>query len=132
MGWGAPRIHGERLKLGVKYLELRARSIKTRYRRPRSQTRRTFIENHADCLAAIDFFIVPSVTLRVLYVLIVLSHDRRHIVHFNVSAHPCVSDSSLRPALIRRGEADGAGRIGTANRVVATRAKRERHDASFG
>jgi hypothetical protein len=59
-----------------------------RYRKPPSQTWRTFIENHADCLAAIDFFIVPTATFRVLYVFIVLSHDRRHIVHFNVTAHP--------------------------------------------
>ena len=57
-------------------------------RKPPSQTWRTFLDNHADCLAAIDFFTVPTATFRILYVFIVLSHDRRHIVHFNVTAHP--------------------------------------------
>jgi hypothetical protein len=55
---------------------------------PPSQTWRTFLENHADCIAGIDFFTVPTATFRILYVFIVLSHDRRHIVHFNVTAHP--------------------------------------------
>ena len=59
-----------------------------RHQKPPSQTWRTFLENHADCIAGIDFFTVPTVTFRVLYVFIVLSHDRRHIVHFNVTAHP--------------------------------------------
>jgi transposase InsO family protein len=88
VGWGAPRIHGELLKLGVKISQATVSKYMARYRKPPSQTWRTFIENHADCLAAIDFFIVPTATFRVLYVFIVLSHDRRHIVHFNVTAHP--------------------------------------------
>jgi transposase InsO family protein len=88
VGWGAPCIHGELLKLGVKISQATVSKYMARYRKPPSQTWRTFIENHADCLAAIDFFIVPTATFRVLYVFIVLSHDRRHIVHFNVTAHP--------------------------------------------
>jgi hypothetical protein len=56
--------------------------------KPPSQTWRTFLENHADCMAGIDFFTVPTVTFRILYVFIVLSHDRRQVVHFNVTEHP--------------------------------------------
>ena len=87
-GWGAPRIHGELLKLGLKISQATVSKYMARHRKPPSQTWRTFIENHADCLAAIDFFIVPTATFRVLYVFIVLSQDRRQIVHFNVTAHP--------------------------------------------
>ena len=57
-------------------------------RQPPSQTWRTFLENHAGCMAGIDFFTVPTATFRILYVFIVLSHDRRHVVHFNVTEHP--------------------------------------------
>jgi len=56
--------------------------------KPPSQTWRTFLENHADCLAGIDFFTVPTATFRILYVFIVLSHDRRQVAHFNVTEHP--------------------------------------------
>ena len=59
-----------------------------RYQKPPSQTWRTFLGNHTECLAAIDFFTVPTAGFRVLYVLIVLSHDRRRVVHFNVTEHP--------------------------------------------
>jgi transposase InsO family protein len=57
-------------------------------RKPPSQTWRTFLNNHADCLAAMDFFTVPTARFRVLYVFIVLSHDRREVVHFNATEHP--------------------------------------------
>ena len=59
-----------------------------RHRNPPSQTWRTFLENHADCIVGIDFFTVPTATFHILYMFIVLSHDRRHIVRFNVTAHP--------------------------------------------
>ncbi len=59
-----------------------------RQQNPPSQTWRTFLENNADCIAGIDFFTVPTAIFRILYVFIVLSHDRRHIVHFNVTARP--------------------------------------------
>ena len=87
-GWGAPRIHGELLKLGLEISQATVSKYMARHRKPPSQTWRTFIENHADCLAAIDFFIVPTATFRVLYVFIVLSQNRRQIVHFNVTTHP--------------------------------------------
>jgi transposase InsO family protein len=88
VGWGAPRIHGELLKLGIDISQATVSKYMVRHRKPPSQTWRTFLENHADCIAGIDFFTVPTATFRILYVFIVLSHDRRHIVHFNVTAHP--------------------------------------------
>ena len=88
VGWGAPRIHGELLKLGIEVSQATVSKYMVRQRQPPSQTWRTFLENHADCIAGIDFFTVPTATFRILYVFIVLSHDRRHIVHFNVTAHP--------------------------------------------
>ena len=59
-----------------------------RQQKPPSQTWRTFLENHAYCIAGIDFFAVPAATFRILYVYIVRSHDRRRVVHFNVTEHP--------------------------------------------
>ncbi len=88
VGWGAPRIHGELLKLGIEISQATVSKYMDRQQTPPSQTWRTFLENHTDCLAAIDFFTVPTATFRVLYVFIVLSQDRRHIVHFNVTAQP--------------------------------------------
>ena len=88
IGWGAPRIHGELLKPGIDISQAAVSKYMVRQQKPPSQTWRTFLENHADCTAGIDFFTVPSATFRILYVFIVLSHDHRHIVHFNVTAHP--------------------------------------------
>jgi len=88
VGWGAPRIHGELLKLGIYISQATVSKYMVRQKKPPSQTWRTFLENHADCTAGIDFFTIPTATFRILYVFIVLSHDRRHIVHFNVTAHP--------------------------------------------
>src|SRR3712207_892165 len=59
-----------------------------RQRQPPSQTWRTFLENHCKELVSIDFFTVPTATFRVLFVLIVLAHDRRRVIHFNVTEHP--------------------------------------------
>ena len=59
-----------------------------RSRKPPSQTWRTFLENHANQLVSIDFFTVPTIRFQVLYVFLVLAHDRRRILHFNVTAHP--------------------------------------------
>ncbi len=88
IGWGAPRIHGELLKLGIEISQATVSKYMARQQIPPSQTWRTFLENHADCIAGIDFFTVPTATFRILYVFIVLSHDRRHIMHFNVTTHP--------------------------------------------
>jgi len=86
--WGAPRIHGELLKLGIDIGETSVGKYLGRHRKPPSQTWRTFLENHVNSMVSVDFFTVPTLTFRVLYVFLVLAHDRRRIVHFNVTAHP--------------------------------------------
>jgi len=88
IGWGAPRIHGELLKLGIEVSQATVSKYMLRSKKPPSQTWRVFLNNHADCLAAMDFFTVPTAGFRVLYVFIVLSHDRRRVVHFNATQHP--------------------------------------------
>jgi len=87
-GWGAPRIHGELLKLGIDIGESSVSKYMVRCRKPPSQTWRTFLENHAKQLVSIDFFTVPTIRFHVLYVFLILAHDRRRILHFNVTAHP--------------------------------------------
>jgi transposase InsO family protein len=86
--WGAPRIHGELLKLGIDIGETSVGKYIVRNRKPPSQTWRTFLENHVNTTVSIDFFTVPTIRFQVLYVFLVLAHDRRRIVHFNVTAHP--------------------------------------------
>ncbi len=86
--WGAPRIHGELLKLGIEIAETTVAHYLVRRRPPPSQTWRTFLTNHVSQLVAVDFFVVPTLTCRVLFVFIVLAHDRRQILHFNVTGHP--------------------------------------------
>jgi putative transposase len=87
--WGAPRIHRELRKLGIEIAPATAaKYLGRRPRKPSSETWRTFLTSHVSQLASIDFFTVPTATFRVLFVFIVLSHDRRRIVHANVTAHP--------------------------------------------
>jgi putative transposase len=86
--WGAPRIHGELGKLGVEVSERTVSRLLRRPRRPPSQTWRTFLTNHVATLVSIDFFTVPTLTGRVLFVFVVLMHHRRRIVHVNVTEHP--------------------------------------------
>ena len=85
--WGAPRIHGE-LKLGIEVAPSTAGKYLRSRRNPPSQIWRTFLTNHKKQTASMDFFTVPTATFRVLFVLIVLSHDRRRVMHFNVTDHP--------------------------------------------
>src|SRR5713226_2559721 len=87
-GWGAPRIHGELLKLGFQLSQATVAKYMVRSRKPPSQTWRTFLENHTKDLVAADFFVVPTVLFRVLFVSVILSHERRRVVHFGVTAHP--------------------------------------------
>ena len=88
IGWGAPRIHGELLKLGIEVSQATVSKYMIRSKKPPSQTWRAFLSNHEESLAAMDFFTVPTARFRVLYVFIVLSQDRRQIVHFNATEHP--------------------------------------------
>jgi transposase InsO family protein len=76
------------LKLGLDIGESSVTKYMLRVHKPPSQTWRTFLENHVSQLASIDFFAVPTIRLQVLYVFLVLAHDRRRIVHCNVTAHP--------------------------------------------
>jgi putative transposase len=86
--WGAPRIHGELLKLGIEVGQATLAKYMVRRRQPPSQTWRTFLRNHVGQIVAADFFVVPTATCRLLFVLILLAHDRRRVVHFAVTAHP--------------------------------------------
>src|SRR3984885_273864 len=114
--WGAPRIHGELLKLGIEVGETSVGKYMVRHRKPPTQTWRTFLENHISQLVSVDFFTVPTIRFQVLYVFLVLAHERRRSLHFNVTAHPTARQNatmsrsplsaettslSLRPCLTR-------------------------------
>ncbi len=86
--WGAPRIESELRLLGYNVAERTIAKYLVRTRKPPSQTWRTFLDNHVPDLAAIDFFTVPTATFRVLYCFVVLRHERRKVVHFNVTTNP--------------------------------------------
>jgi transposase InsO family protein len=86
--WGAPRIHGELLKLGINISERSVSRLMPRRLQPPSQTWRTFLANHLNEIASVDLFTVPTMTFRVLFCLVVLRHDRRRVLHFNVTEHP--------------------------------------------
>jgi putative transposase len=88
--WGAPRIHGELLMLGFAVSERTISRWMKRAPRDPEPARRwlTFLRNHREAIAAMDFFTVPTITFSALYCFFVISHDRRRIVHFNVTKHP--------------------------------------------
>src|SRR6202049_4428598 len=86
--WGAPRIHGELLKLGIDIGQTSVAKYMAKRRRPPSQGWKTFLYNHADGIASIDLFVVPTISFRLLYGLLVLRHDRRRILWLAVTVHP--------------------------------------------
>jgi transposase InsO family protein len=87
--WGAPRIHGELLKLGITVAQRTVSKYMMRPpRRSTNQTWTTFLRNHLGQMVSVDFLTVPTLKFQVLYVFVVLSHARRRILHFNVTAHP--------------------------------------------
>jgi putative transposase len=86
--WGAPPIHGELDKLGIAVSERTVSRLLRRRRRPPSQTWRTFLTNHVTSLVSMDFFTVPTLTGRVLFVLVLVTHHRRRIVHLAITEHP--------------------------------------------
>ena len=94
--WGAPRIHGELRMLGIDMSERTVSRLLQRDPRPPSQTWKTFLMNHLASVASMDFFTVPALTERILFVLIVLSHNRRRIVHVNVTDHPTATWAAQR------------------------------------
>jgi transposase InsO family protein len=86
--WGAPRIHGELLKLGIDVSQTTVAKYMARNSRPPSQGWKTFLRNHADGIAAMDLFVVPTLSFRLLYGLLIMGHGRRQILWLGVTAHP--------------------------------------------
>ena len=84
--WGVPRIKAELHLLGYKVAESTVAKYRVRIRQPPSQTWKSFLRNRANEIVAIDFFVVPTVTFNILYGFVVLLHNRRQVVHFNVTA----------------------------------------------
>jgi hypothetical protein len=86
--WGAPRIHGELLKLGIDVGQTTVAKYMARRRRPPSQGWSTFLRNHAEGIASMDLFVVKTVSFRLLYGLLILRHGRRQLLRLDVTAHP--------------------------------------------
>src|SRR3979409_1065871 len=86
--WGAPRIHGELLKLGIDIGQTSVAKYMAKPRRPPSQGWKTFLNNHADGIAAMDLFVVPTISFRLLYGLLIVGHGRRQILWVGVTSHP--------------------------------------------
>ena len=86
--WGAPRVHGELLKLGFEIAESTVSKYMIRHRGPPSQNWRTFLRNHADAIAAIDLCVVPTLTFECLFAFLVVGHGRRQLLWFAVTRHP--------------------------------------------
>ena len=86
--WGAPRIHGELLKFGIDIGQTTVAKYMTKGRRPPSQGWRTFLRNHADGITSMDLFVVPTISFRLLYELVILQHRRREMLWLGVTAHP--------------------------------------------
>ncbi len=86
--WGAPRIAGELRKIGIDVAKSTVEKYRVRPRKPPSPTWRAFLKNHIKQIVAADFFVVPTARNQVLFVFLLLAHDRRRILHFNVTANP--------------------------------------------
>jgi transposase InsO family protein len=86
--WGAPRIVGELQKLGIDVAKSTVETYRVRLQKPPSPTWKTFLKNHVQDLVSLDFFVVPTVRHTGLFVLVILAHHRRRVVHFNVTEHP--------------------------------------------
>ena len=89
-GWGAPKIHGELLKLGFEISETSVSRYLRRMHRGGDPGKSwlTFLHNHREVIVSLDFFTIPTVTFRTLYCLFVIEHGRRRILHFNITRHP--------------------------------------------
>jgi len=86
--WGAPRIVGELRKIGIEVAKSTVERYRIRPRRPASPTWMAFLKNHGAEMVSIDFFVVPTVRFHILYVFLILAHDRRRVLHFNVTTSP--------------------------------------------
>jgi putative transposase len=87
-GWGAPRIHGELLKLGIEVSQASVGRLLPRRRNAPSPTWRSFLRNHMTAIAVVDMFVIATATFKLLYAAIVLNHHRRRVVHFEVTENP--------------------------------------------
>jgi hypothetical protein len=85
--WGAPRIHGELLKLGFSISQPTVARLLPRRRKPPSQTWRTFLQNHFADLVSVDFFVVPTASFRVLYLFGLLLHHRGQVCLGHAQGH---------------------------------------------
>lgn len=86
--WGAPRIHGELLKLGIEVAQSTVARYMAKSGRGGSQTWKTFLHNHAAGIGAMDFLVVPTVGFKLLFVLIILRHERRRLISLSVTSNP--------------------------------------------
>ena len=86
--WGSPRIHGELLKVGIEVAQTTVAKYMVKGRRPPSQSWKTFLQNHAEGIASVDFRVVPTAAFKSLFGLIILCHDRRRLVHVAVTTSP--------------------------------------------
>jgi putative transposase len=86
--WGSPGIMGELRKLGIEVAKSSVEQYRVRPRRPSFPPWKTFLKNHRQELAALDFFVAPTVTYKVLFVLLILAHERCRVAHFNITEHP--------------------------------------------
>jgi transposase InsO family protein len=86
--WGAPRIHGELMMLGIKVAQSTVAKYMARGQRPPRQSWKTFLRNHAAGIAAVDLLVVPTIGFRLLYAFVILRHDRRRIVSIAITSHP--------------------------------------------
>jgi transposase InsO family protein len=86
--WGASRIHGELLKLGIEVAQSTVAKYMAKSGRGRSQTWKTFLHNHSAGIAVMDFLIVPTVGFKLLFVLVILRYQRRRLISLSVTANP--------------------------------------------
>jgi hypothetical protein len=86
--WGAPRIHGELLKLGIEVAQSTVAKYMAKRRPGSGQTWMTFLRNHAPGIGAVDFLVVPTINFRLLFVLVILRHERRRLISLSVTDHP--------------------------------------------
>ena len=98
--WGAPRIHGELQKLGLEISQAAVSKYLGRRSKPPSQTWRTFLDNHLQTLVPVDFFVVPTVMFKVLFRFAALAHERRRVLHINVTDAPTAQWTAQQ--LVRR------------------------------
>jgi putative transposase len=86
--WGSPRIVGELRKLGISVATSTVEKYRPKSRKPSSPAWKAFLHNHVKDIVACDFFTVPTASCKVLFVFILLAHERRRIIHFNITEHP--------------------------------------------